>query len=73
MMVAPTNQAVGSCESLPSLVRKSIESDPIDSTMTRGDADMVQRFKTDAELNTPDQDTFYGGDEKGYIDYPTLA
>jgi len=35
--------------------------------------DLVQRFKTDAELNTPDQGTFYGGDEKGYTDYPTLA
>jgi N-ethylmaleimide reductase len=35
--------------------------------------DLVQRFKTDAELNTPDPDTFYGGDEKGYTDYPTLA
>ena len=56
------------------------------SAITRGDADMVsfgqlflanpdllQRFKTDAELNTPDPDTFYGGDEKGYTDYPTLA
>lgn len=35
--------------------------------------DLVQRFKTGAELNTPDPDTFYGGDEKGYIDYPTLT
>jgi N-ethylmaleimide reductase len=35
--------------------------------------DLVQRFKTGAELNTPDQDTFYGGDEKGYTDYPTLG
>jgi len=56
------------------------------AAITSGDADMVsfgqlflanpdlvQRFKTDAELNTPDQDTFYGGDEKGYTDYPTLA
>jgi len=56
------------------------------STIARGDADMVsfgqlflanpdlvQRFKTDAELNTPDPDTFYGGDEKGYTDYPTLT
>jgi N-ethylmaleimide reductase len=34
--------------------------------------DLVQRFKTDAELNTPDPDTFYGGDEKGYTDYPPL-
>jgi N-ethylmaleimide reductase len=23
-------------------------------------------------LNAPDQATFYGGDEKGYIDYPAL-
>ena len=35
--------------------------------------DLVQRFKTDAELNTPDPDTFYGGDENGYTDYPMLA
>ncbi len=35
--------------------------------------DLVQRFKTDAELNTPDPDTFYGGDEKGYTDYPTAS
>lgn len=35
--------------------------------------DLVQRFKTDAMLNTPDPDTFYGGDEKGYTDYPALA
>jgi N-ethylmaleimide reductase len=35
--------------------------------------DLVQRFETDAELNTPDPDTFYGGDERGYTDYPALA
>ncbi len=35
--------------------------------------DLVQRFRADAALNTPDQDTFYGGDEKGYTDYPALA
>jgi N-ethylmaleimide reductase len=35
--------------------------------------DLVQRFKTDAGLNTPDPDTFYGGDEQGYTDYPVLA
>jgi len=34
--------------------------------------DLVERFKTGAELNTPDQATFYGGDETGYIDYPFL-
>lgn len=35
--------------------------------------DLVQRFKMDGDLNTPDPDTFYGGNEKGYTDYPTLA
>ena len=35
--------------------------------------DLVARFRVGAELNTPDQATFYGGDEHGYTDYPTLA
>ena len=34
--------------------------------------DLVQRLKIDAALNPPDFDTFYGGNERGYIDYPTL-
>ena len=34
--------------------------------------DLVERFKTGAPLNEPDLSTFYGGDEKGYIDYPAL-
>jgi len=35
--------------------------------------DLVQRFQADAGLNAPDPETFYGGDEQGYTDYPTLA
>jgi N-ethylmaleimide reductase len=35
--------------------------------------DLPERFKTKAPLNTPDQSTFYGGNEKGYIDYPALV
>jgi N-ethylmaleimide reductase len=35
--------------------------------------DLVQRFRSDAGLNAPDPDTFYGGDERGYTDYPALA
>lgn len=31
--------------------------------------DLVERFSADAELNTPDQATFYGGDSHGYTDY----
>ena len=56
------------------------------AAIARGDADMVsfgqlfianpdlvRRFESDAVLNTPDPNTFYGGDEKGYTDYPALA
>lgn len=34
--------------------------------------DLVQRFKREAPLNPPDRNSFYGGTEQGYIDYPTL-
>jgi len=35
--------------------------------------DLVERFKTGAALNAPDQETFYTPGEKGYIDYPFLS
>ena len=35
--------------------------------------DLPERLKLDAPLNTPDVATFYGGDAKGYTDYPALA
>ena len=35
--------------------------------------DLVRRYKTNAPLNAPKPDLFYGGDEKGYIDYPFLT
>ncbi|QZZ22035.1 alkene reductase [Leptothermofonsia sichuanensis E412] len=34
--------------------------------------DLVERFAQNAPLNPYDRSTFYGGDEKGYIDYPFL-
>lgn len=34
--------------------------------------DLPERFKLNAPLNPPDPDTFYGGGEHGYTDYPTL-
>ncbi|WP_075609791.1 alkene reductase [Alteromonas pelagimontana] len=34
--------------------------------------DLVERFALGAELNEPDPDTFYQGEEKGYTDYPFL-
>jgi len=35
--------------------------------------DLPERIKQDAPLNAPDPDTFYGGDAKGYTDYPSLS
>lgn len=35
--------------------------------------DLPKRFQLDAPLNPYDRSTFYGGDEKGYTDYPFLA
>jgi len=35
--------------------------------------DLVARLKAGADLNAPDMDTFYGGDEHGYTDYPALG
>ncbi|QDV34618.1 alkene reductase [Tautonia plasticadhaerens] len=35
--------------------------------------DLVERFRLDAPLVTGDVRTFYGGDDHGYTDYPTLA
>jgi N-ethylmaleimide reductase len=34
--------------------------------------DLVARFAAGAPLATPDPATFYGGDARGYTDYPTL-
>jgi N-ethylmaleimide reductase len=34
--------------------------------------DLATRLRSGAELNTPDPTTFYGGDSRGYTDYPTL-
>lgn len=35
--------------------------------------DLPERFKLNVELNPTDSTTFFGGDEKGYIDYPFMA
>ncbi len=34
--------------------------------------DLLERFRRNAPLNTPDAATFYGGGERGYTDYPAL-
>ncbi|AMC99901.1 hypothetical protein [Halomonas chromatireducens] len=35
--------------------------------------DLPERFRLGASLNEWDDSTFYGGDERGYIDYPSLS
>ncbi|MFD3925784.1 alkene reductase [Streptomyces sp. NPDC058614] len=35
--------------------------------------DLPQRLKQGGPFNTPDPATFYGGDERGYTDYPALG
>jgi N-ethylmaleimide reductase len=35
--------------------------------------DLPERLRVGAALNAPDPATFYGGDAKGYTDYPALA
>jgi 2,4-dienoyl-CoA reductase-like NADH-dependent reductase (Old Yellow Enzyme family) len=35
--------------------------------------DLPRRWQLDAELNEPDPSTFYGGDHRGYTDYPALS
>jgi N-ethylmaleimide reductase len=60
--------------------------DKAEEALVRGDADLVSfarlflanpdlphRFSRGASLNQPDPSTFYGGDEKGYTDYPFLV
>jgi N-ethylmaleimide reductase len=34
--------------------------------------DLPKRFEVNASLNEPDRATMYGGQDQGYIDYPTL-
>jgi N-ethylmaleimide reductase len=56
------------------------------AAIARGEADLVAfgvpflanpdlpaRYRKGASLNAPDQATFYAGEEKGYIDYPSLS
>jgi N-ethylmaleimide reductase len=35
--------------------------------------DLPERFRVGAPLNADDPTTYYGGGEKGYTDYPSLA
>lgn len=41
-------------------------------TLFLANPDLPKRFELNAELNKPDSATMYGGNDKGYIDYPFL-
>lgn len=43
------------------------------AAFTLANPDLVARLKSEAPLNLADRATFYGGSERGYTDYPTLA
>jgi N-ethylmaleimide reductase len=43
------------------------------ATFALANPDLVARLKAGAPLNEADRATFYGGSERGYTDYPTLA
>jgi len=67
------------------MVNGGYDGNQADAAIASGNADLVsfgvlfianpdlpERFRLDAPLNQPDPSTFYGGDAKGYIDYPAL-
>jgi N-ethylmaleimide reductase len=57
------------------IAEKLLQSDLADlfgfGTLFISNPDLAERFKNNWPLNSPDPKTFYGGDAKGYTDYPT--
>jgi N-ethylmaleimide reductase len=65
------------------ITNASFNADAAEAVLARGDADLVafgvpflttpdfvERVREGAAVNAPDRGTFYGGDERGYVDYP---
>lgn len=65
------------------IANNDYDKDRAQSALTNGDCDLVAfgvpylanpdllyRYQNDLELNQADENTFYGGDETGYTDYP---
>lgn len=70
----------------PIIAAGGFERDSAEAIVESGDADLVafgrhfaanpdlvERLRRDLPLNPHDRDTFYGGDERGYTDYPRYA
>ena len=61
-------------EHRPTIRRHAIGADAaVVGRMLIANPDLVERWKSGAELNEPDMSTFYVGGAKGYTDYPTLV
>lgn len=67
------------------IINRGFNKDTANKVLSDGDADLVsfgvpfianpdlvERYRTGAALNVPDQDTFYTPGEKGYTDYKTI-
>jgi N-ethylmaleimide reductase len=63
--------------STPEIAAEAVESGFADAACLGefflANPDLVQRIKAGGPYNTSDQSTFYGGDHRGYTDYPTLS
>jgi len=61
----------------PEDAKKAIETGEVDAVafgrIFIANPDLPKRIKTNAALNPYDRSTFYGGNEKGYTDYPALS
>lgn len=68
------------------LIGSGLDKDSAESLIASGQADAVvfggaflanpdlpERLRVNAELNTPDKNTFYAPGAEGYIDYPSLT
>ncbi len=68
------------------IVNGGFDANSGNATIARGEADLIAfgvpflanpdlpaRYRQKAPLNSPDQATFYAGEEKGYLDYPALS
>jgi hypothetical protein len=49
-----------------------ISSNSVRVLVARSNPDLLERWRRGASLNAPQLEHFYAGEEKGYIDYPTL-
>lgn len=67
-----TKQELSTREAAVEMVEKGWVDGPAVARPLLANPDLVTRWKTGAPENTPDPATFYGGDDRGYNDYPTL-